>query len=314
MAAAVYLHNALFTHQSHSAPTTAPNRPIPDDDDPNEDEDGGGESSDSSSTSSDSSDSSTHHPLPFFDDSLRVDDLDVDVDTAAQQRSSSRISDGERHSLSKQDRQPQPQPLPVPTPAPPSSSSTRASNAHEHNRKSSEATLVPFSPARRTLPSDPNGRRPRNGTRDPDNKPAREPTQHPALVDAPSTDASEPPAQPSPPRDSLPPPGLPSTALSTSYTPLVPFPPAISSANPSNHTPYSRPKGRRRVPTPVETFGQILRRGRTPNLSLSRSTRTVILLSRLTLGIILCAWAGYCTVKYWLAYEGERLLSTLLHS
>jgi len=147
-------------------------------------------------------------------------------------------------------------------------------------------------------------------------------------VDIPLTTASEAPNNPdstpnTPNRHSPLPPGLPPHTSSTSRRQPTPYPfPNIS--HPSSHfrdsstsavdTHRTRPKGRRRPPATLDTstdnfrnspIVRFIRKGRVLNQSLSRSTRIIILIGRGFLTAILCGWAAYSCARYWLAYSGQ---------
>ncbi|KIM23894.1 hypothetical protein M408DRAFT_332088 [Serendipita vermifera MAFF 305830] len=123
------------------------------------------------------------------------------------------------------------------------------------------------------------------------------------------------------------PPGLPASThrTSSSRRPLTPYP--FPPLDPSPHSPShtrGRPKGRRREdeeqeqeqpPKRASTFGRRtyrpytpphLRKGRIPNISLSRNARILILAARFLLALVLCGWSAYSCARYWLAYSEFR--------
>ena len=83
----------------------------------------------------------------------------------------------------------------------------------------------------------------------------------------------------------------------------------------------SRPRGRRREDNPPEQSEPKrrsnrprytpphLRTGRIPNPSFSQRTRITILAVRFALGLVLCGWSAFSCARYWLAYQGQPVPS-----
>lgn len=102
---------------------------------------------------------------------------------------------------------------------------------------------------------------------------------------------------------------------------LAPATTATPRSRSHSHT-RRRPKGRRRGEQEEEeeerrpsTFRRVrrpytpphLRQGRIPNISLTRRTRLTILAVRFILSLVLCGWSAYSCAKYWLAYSGQPI-------
>jgi hypothetical protein len=220
---------------------------------------------------------------------------------------------------------------------------TSRDNNREHTRKSSETTLVPPSPlwtsTRRKEPLTLAGLNTRPyPIPNEEDEALQQQQQHTiasediypeGYIDIPLTTTSEAPNYPdstpqTPDRHSPLPPGLPAHTSSTSRRQPTPFP---RSSHPSSFlrdsstsavdTHRTRPKGRRR---PLETnpdpnlrnspIARIIRKGRVLNQSLSRTSRIIILIGRGFLTAILCGWAAYSSARYWLAYSGQLLVSS----